>query len=50
MIEMLCLKSIIRHLCIHFKKQIVLDDIVTDGFDALSSDKSQAKILVDLEK
>lgn len=29
-------------------KEIVLDDIVTDGFEALSSDKSQAKILVDL--
>jgi len=29
-------------------KEIALDDIVTDGFEALSSDKSQAKILVDL--
>ncbi|CAH0416676.1 2,3-butanediol dehydrogenase [Periweissella fabaria] len=31
-------------------KKIELDKIVTDGFDALVADKSQAKILVDLTK
>lgn len=31
-------------------KEIELDDIVTDGFESLSSDKSQAKILVDLDR
>ncbi|GAY72277.1 threonine dehydrogenase and related Zn-dependent dehydrogenases [Lentilactobacillus kosonis] len=31
-------------------KHIDLDDIVEDGFEALTSDKSQAKILIDLEK
>ena len=29
-------------------KQIGLDDIVTEGFDTLISDKTQAKILVEL--
>ncbi len=30
-------------------KEIPLDDIVTDGFEALTTDKSQAKILVNLD-
>lgn len=31
-------------------KHIDLDNIVNDGFEALTTDKSQAKILIDLEK